>query len=41
MSNQFGVMDVANTRKHNDMESENAKLMRLVAEQLLVINGLK
>ena len=35
--NQFGGMDVADTRKLKDLESENAKLKRLVAEQLLVI----
>ena len=39
--NQFGGMDVANTRKLKDLESENAKLKRLVAEQMLVIDGLK
>jgi putative transposase len=39
--NQFGGMDVADTRKLKDLESENAKLKRLVAEQLLVIDGLK
>lgn len=39
--NQFGGMDVADTRKLKELESENAKLKRLVAEQLLVIDGLK
>ena len=39
--NQFGGMDVADTRKLKDLESENAKLKRLVAEQMLVIDGLK
>ena len=39
--NQFGGMEVADTRKLKDLESENAKLKRLVAEQLLVIDGLK
>ena len=34
-------MDVSDARRLKDMEAENAKLKRLVAEQLLVIDGLK
>lgn len=39
--NKFGGMDVAEARRLKDLESENEKLKRLVAEQLLVIDGLK
>ena len=39
--NQYGGMDVADARRLKDLESENAKLKRLVAEQILVIDGLK
>lgn len=39
--NTFGGMDVAEARRLKDLESENEKLKRLVAEQLLVIDGLK
>lgn len=39
--NKFGGMDVAESRRLKDLESENARLKRLVAEQLLVIDGLK
>jgi putative transposase len=39
--NQYGGMDVADARRLKDLESENAKLKRLVAEQMLVIDGLK
>ena len=41
LGNQFGGMEAANTQKLKDLESENAKLKRLAAEQLLVIDGLK
>ena len=34
-------MDVSDARRLKDMEAENAKLKRLVAEQLLGIDGLK
>ncbi len=34
-------MDVPEARRLKDLESENAKLKRLVAEQMLVIDGLK
>lgn len=39
--NKYGGMDVSDARRLKDLESENAKLKRLVAEQLLVIDGLK
>lgn len=38
---KFGGMDVAEARRLKALESENEKLKRLVAEQLLVIDGLK
>jgi putative transposase len=38
---KFGGMEVADARRLKDLESENAKLKRLVAEQMLVIDGLK
>ena len=39
--NKFGGMDVSDARRLKELEHENAKLKRLVAEQLLVIGGLK
>ncbi|WP_156440146.1 IS3 family transposase [Burkholderia savannae] len=39
--NKFGGMDVADARRLKDLESENERLKRLIAEQLLVIDGLK
>lgn len=39
--NKYGGMDVPDARRLKDLESENAKLKRLVAEQMLVIDGLK
>lgn len=39
--NSLGGMDVPDARKLKNLEAENAKLKRLVAEQLLVIDGLK
>lgn len=39
--NKYGGLDVSDARKLKTLESENAKLKRLVAEQLLVIEGLK
>ena len=39
--NKYGGMEVSDARRLKDLESENAKLKRLVAEQLLVIEGLK
>jgi len=38
---KFGGMEVADARRLKDLESENAKLKRMVAEQMLVIDGLK
>jgi len=38
---KFGGMEVSDARKLKDLESENNRLKRLVAEQLLVIEGLK
>ena len=39
--NKYGGMDVAEARRLKELESENAKLKRMVAEQMLVIDGLK
>ena len=39
--NRLGGMDVPDDRWLKDLEAENAKLKRMVAEQLLVIDGLK
>ncbi len=39
--NKFGGMDVPDARRLKDLEAENAKLKRMVAEQLLVIDGMK
>ena len=39
--NKYGGMEVSDARKLKELEAENAKLKRLVAEQLLVIDGLK
>lgn len=39
--NKFGGMEVADARRLKDLESENDRLKRMVAEQLLVIDGLK
>lgn len=39
--NKYGDMDVAEARRLKALESENAKLKRIVAEQMLVIDGLK
>lgn len=39
--NKFGGMDVSEARRLKELESENERLKRLVAEQLLVIDGLK
>jgi putative transposase len=39
--NKYGGMDVSDARKLKVLESENAKLKRLVAEQLLAIDALK
>ncbi len=39
--NKFGGIGVADARRLKDLESENERLKRLIAEQLLVIDGLK
>ncbi len=39
--NKFGGMDVADARRFEDLASENERHKRLIAEQLLVIDGLK
>ena len=39
--NRYGGMEVSDARRLKTLEGENAKLKRLVAEQLLVIEGLK
>ena len=38
---KYGGMEVADARRLKDLETENSKLKRLVAEQMLVIDGLK
>ena len=38
---KFGGLDVPDARRLKDLESENARLKRLVAEQMLVIDGMK
>lgn len=39
--NKFGGMDVPDARRPKDLGSENSRLKRLVAEQMLVIDGMK
>ena len=39
--NKYGGMDVPDARRLKSLEAENAKLKRLVAEQLLAIDALK
>jgi putative transposase len=39
--NKYGGMDVSEAKRLKDLEAENAKLKRMVAEQLLVIDGMK
>lgn len=39
--NKYGGMEVSDARRLKELEHENAKLKRLVAEQLPVIDGLK
>ncbi len=39
--NKFGGLDVPEARRLKDLESENTRLKRLVAEQMLVIDGMK
>jgi putative transposase len=38
---KYGGMEVSDARKLRDLETENNRLKRLVAEQMLVIEGLK
>ena len=38
---KYGGMDVADTRRLKNLESENARLKKLVAEQALAIDALK
>ena len=38
---KYGGMDVSDAKKLKGLEAENAKLKKLLAEQLLVIEGLK
>jgi len=37
--NKYGGLEVSDAHKLNELESENAKLKRMAAEKLLVING--
>ncbi len=39
--NKFGGMTISDARKLKDLEMENAKLKKIVAEQMLAIEGLK
>ena len=39
--NKYGGLEVADTRRLKTIESENARLKQLVAEQALVIDTLK
>jgi putative transposase len=39
--NKFGGMNVPDARRLKDLESENSRLKRLIAEQMLVIDGMK
>ena len=39
--NQFGGMTVSESRRLKDLGAENARLKRIVAEQMLAIDGLK
>ena len=39
--NKYGGMEVSDARKLKSLEAENAKLKKLVAEQLLAIEALK
>lgn len=39
--NKYGGMDVPDARRLKSLEAENAKLKRLVADQLLAIDALK
>jgi len=39
--NKYGDMTVSDARKLKDLESENTRLKKIVAEQVLAIEGLK
>jgi putative transposase len=39
--NRFGGLEVPDAKRLKELESENNKLKRLLAEQMLVIEGLK
>ncbi len=39
--NKYGDMTVPDARKLKDLELENAKLKKIVAEQMLALEGLK
>ena len=39
--NKFGGLDVPDARRRKDLETENSRHKRLVAEQMLVIDGMK
>ncbi len=39
--NKFGGMTVSDARKLKDLEGENLRLKKIVAEQMLAIEGLK
>lgn len=39
--NKFGGLDVPDARRLKNLECENARPKRLVAEQMLVIDGMK
>jgi putative transposase len=39
--NKYGGMTVSDARRLKDLESENTKLKKIVAEQMLAIEGLK
>lgn len=39
--NKYGDMTVSDARKLKDLESENVRLKKIVAEQMLAIEGLK
>lgn len=39
--NKYGDMTVSDARKLKDLELENARLKKIVAEQMLAIEGLK
>lgn len=38
---RFGGLDVPDARKQKSLEAENTKLKKILAEQMLVVEGLK